>query len=424
MNATTPAPDGEHAVSPPPPASVDVLIIGAGPAGLALATTLHDEGFEVALVERQNAAALRKPTPDGRDIALTHRAMAWMRAHDLWDRLPADEIAPLRAARVLHGAGAPPLDLRPRPAQAEMLGQLVPNHLIRRASFEAVSARPGIQVAAGWSLAELDLGSPKDAQARTTLRSADGQSAAVRARLVVAADSRLSETRRRAGIGAEMRDFGRTVILMRMAHERGHEGIALEGFFGAQTVAVLPMNGLESSIVVTVPAAQAPAMQAWPAEQFARWVQGRLANRLGAMHPLGERHAYPLVSVYAHRFVSRRFALVGDAAVGMHPVTAHGYNFGLYGVESLTRAVVQARRQGQDIGALDSLRAHEMQHRRETRLIYEGTNLVVGLFTDERPWALGLGRAVLQAARHLGPLQHLITQRLTAQTPAPAWWPA
>ncbi|MFO1269021.1 MAG: hypothetical protein U1F67_21070 [Rubrivivax sp.] len=64
----------------------------------------------------------------------------------------------------------------------------------------------------------------------------------------------------------------------------------------------------------------------------------------------GPRHHYPLVGVYAHRFTAPRFALIGDAAVGMHPVTAHGYNFGLYGVEVLARELAAARAAGRDIG--------------------------------------------------------------------------
>lgn len=420
--AAAPTPHAPDAA--PPPKSADVLIVGAGPAGLALAVSLHDAGFQVTVVERQDRAGLADPPEDGRDIALTHRAMTWMREHDLWHRLPADEVAPLRAARVLHGAGGSRLDLRPRAKQAEMLGRLVPNHWIRRASYEAVCARPGIHLATGWAVDGLALGPADAGSAELSLRAADGRTTRLQAPLVVAADSRLSETRRRAGIGAEMRDFGRTVVVARMRHTRDHEGIALEGFFGAHTVAVLPMNGGQSSIVVTVPSSEANDMMAWPAQRWTDWVQQRLGAHLGTLQLTGQRHAYPLVAVYAHRFVRPRFALVGDAAVGMHPVTAHGYNFGLYGVASLTAALVAARRQGRDLGSFSALAPHEQQHRRETRLIYEGTNFVVGLFTDERPWALDLGRAVLHAAQRLGPLQDLITRRLTDETPAPAWWPA
>ena len=68
-------------------------------------------------------------------------------------------------------------------------------------------------------------------------------------------------------------------------------------------------------------------------------MERRFHGRLGTIRDAGERHVYPLVGVYAERFVAPRFALVGDAAVGMHPVTAHGFNLGLLGVERLSGAI-------------------------------------------------------------------------------------
>jgi ubiquinone biosynthesis UbiH/UbiF/VisC/COQ6 family hydroxylase len=189
---------------------------------------------------------------------------------------------------------------------------------------------------------------------------------ALQAPLVVAADSRFSSLRRMAGIGARMLDFGRTAIVCRVGHEKDHEGIALECFRYGNTLAVLPMAGRLASAVVTLPSDQAPDWLALDATTFATRVQQQLDSRLGAMRLAGERHSYPLVGVYAHRFAAPRFALVGDAAVGMHPVTAHGYNFGLYGVEVLARELARARHLGRDLGDLAALLAYEREHRRVT----------------------------------------------------------
>ena len=135
----------------------------------------------------------------------------------------------------------------------------------------------------------------------------------------------------------------------------------------------------------------------------------------------GERHLYPLVAVYAHRFVAPRFALIGDAAVGMHPVTAHGYNFGLYGVDVLARCLPRRTAAGRDLGSLDVLQPYETQHRRETLPIYHGTNAVVGLFTDDREPARLLRQAVIRVADRLPPLKAAITRRLTRSSATP--WP-
>jgi ubiquinone biosynthesis UbiH/UbiF/VisC/COQ6 family hydroxylase len=233
--------------------------------------------------------------------------------------------------------------------------------------------------------------------------------------LVVAADSRLSQTRRMAGIGASMHDFGRSVIVARVAHDSDNEGIAWECFRYGNTLALLPMNGRQCSAVITVAADQAPLWLALSDDEFAARIQTQSGGRLGAMRAASARHHYPLVGVYAHRFAAPRFALVGDAAVGMHPVTAHGYNFGLYGAEVLVRELKRASVTGHALGELVSLRRYESEHRRTTLPVYLGTNAVVSLFTDERRPAKLLRRAVLAAAEHAPALSGLIKGAITRQ---------
>ncbi len=222
-----------------------------------------------------------------------------------------------------------------------------------------------------------------------------------------------------------MTDFGRTVIVCRMRHAQPHGNVAHECFGYDRTLAVLPLpddpqeGHALCSVVVTAGAADAAALMAQSPEAFAAQVQAQFNNRLGPMALVGERHAYPLVAVYAQRFAGHRCALLGDAAVGMHPVTAHGYNLGLAGVERLTAALVSARQRGQDIGSADALAPYAQGHHRHAWPIYQGTNAIVRLYTDARPVPRLLRQLVLQGARRLPPLQAAIVGQLTAQ--APAW---
>lgn len=224
---------------------------------------------------------------------------------------------------------------------------LVPNHLIRRALYEAVQEADCATLLTGVAVTAVET-SPEGG--RLTL--ADGRE--IRARLVVAADTRLSEARRQMGIATRMRDFGKSMLVARVAHEKPHDGVATEWFGHGQTVAMLPLNsgaaidalgasasddrsaqGDVSSIVLTLSARQIDALMHLTPEEFGADSTRRTKARRGVMRLVGTRHAYPLVTTYAMRFVGTRFALIGDAAVGMHPVTAHGFNFGLAGAERL-----------------------------------------------------------------------------------------
>lgn len=393
----------------------EVLIIGAGPAGLSMACALADAGIRSCVLEAAPLSSLADPAEDGREIALTHHGMAVLEALGQWDDIPAEEKAPLRQAHVFNGQGEPGaqsfLGFDAHGSGTELLGQLVANHWLRRAAYQgALRRRDLIEIRAEQRVSGLSLG---ETQASVTLDTGETLSAPV----AVAADSRFSATRRAAGIGAQMRDFGRSVVLCRLKHSQPNQGIALECFHYGHTMALLPLNGDRSSLVLTIAADQASQMMAWDEARFLAWVCAEVDGRLGELSLAGPRHLYPLVATYAHRFATERLALVGDAAVGMHPVTAHGYNFGLYGVELLASILGQAKKKGQDLGAAAGLARYASEHRRRTWAIYQGTNAVVRLFTDDRPAAKILRRGVLQVAQHLPPLKAAITAQLTGRQP-------
>ncbi|MEQ1517053.1 MAG: 5-demethoxyubiquinol-8 5-hydroxylase UbiM [Usitatibacteraceae bacterium] len=392
----------------------DVLIIGAGPSGLALANALSREGLNVTVLEKLSAAVLADPPPDGRDIALTHRSQSILRSLGIWDRLPQTEIAEIRTARVLHGTAPQFLQFDANQSGKSALGFLVSNHLLRKAAYESVrdAASPNVEI-----IDNVNVTGIHAAGSCSEVTLSDGRT--LSATLAVAADSRFSESRRRMGVPAHMHDFARVVIVARMKHEHANDGVAYECFLLGGTLAVLPLNDNQCSVVITLSADRASEIANCPPAQFNQWVAEQFEHRLGTMQLTGERHSYPLVAVYARHFYAERFALLGDAAVGMHPVTAHGYNFGLYGVDSLVHEISKARRAGQDIGADAVLRRYQRTHRRATLPIFLGTNALVKLYTDDRMPARVARRGLLRIADRLPPLKSWITRRLT-DMPSPA----
>lgn len=396
--------------------SFDIVVIGAGPAGLCFARSLAGSGLRIALVERQEEAALIAPADDGREIAITHHSQRLLRELGLWARLREEEIGTLRDAMVLDGDERDGLMFRHDEAGREQLGWLLSNHAIRRAAYEEVMTLAEVERITGARVGAVrtDAGG-----AEVGLDNGD----TLRAQLVVAADSRFSDTRRAMGIGAEMRDFGKTMLVLRMRHEVPHEQVAWEWFGLGQTLALLPLHDAHTSSVVLTLAPPAmrellalddAALEAAMAERF--------GQRLGTMAVAGPRCAYPLVGVYAKRFVAERFALVGDAAVGMHPVTAHGFNFGLLGQDLLARELRAARAASQSIAAPALLARYERRLRLATRPLYLATNALAGLYTDDRRPARVLRKLALGAGARLGPFRRLVMSGLTAEhggVPAP-----
>jgi len=382
--------------------SFDLVIVGAGPAGLCFARALRDTGLRIGLVERLDAAALAAPAYDGREIALTQRSARILRDLGVWERLPAADLAPLRTARVLNGLSPDGLDVTPTARGATELGYLISNHHIRRAAFEEVRDQANVTLLAGSTVSAVTTDA---ARGRVTL--ADGR--VLETRLVVAADTRFSETRRAIGIPARHRDFGKTMLVCKMALETPHEGIATEWFGHDQTLAVLPLNDNRASIVVTLRHVEIDALRRLPVEDFEREMERRFLSRLGRMTLESERYAYPLVGVYPGRFTSTRYAAVGDAAVGMHPVTAHGFNLGLVGTDALARLLCAAAAAGRDIGAATLLDQYDRDHRRATLPLYLATNAIVGLYTADSPPARFLRGALLGIARRATPVSMVLS---------------
>lgn len=393
----------------------NVLIIGAGPVGLCLSLALAKQGMEVDLVERQDAEALVAPAYDGREIALTEASIRLLQTLGVWTHLPDDAIAPVARAHIMDSADDG-FVVDAAALGRERLGVLVSNHAIRAAAWQAVAAEPRIRVHAGVAVEHAGT----DAIS-AHVHLADGRE--LEAALLVAADSRFSETRRGMGIPVHMRDMGMSMLLCRVQHAEANHGTAWEWFGQKQTRALLPLREHLSSMVLTVPDGEAQRLQHLAPDALAEELAARYEGRLGAMSVASTVHRYPLVATWARRFVGRRFALVGDAAIGMHPVTAHGFNLGLAGVEHLAAAAGDAAERHGDPAHPALLARYQHRLRMGSALLFAGTQTVAGLFTDQRALARPVRHGILHLGRRVPVLRRALAASLVDESPRPSSLP-
>ena len=387
----------------------DIIIIGAGPAGLSFARSLANSPLRMAIIDPASMSALREPKPDGREIALTHPSKDLLQQLGAWDAVPSDQIFYLRSAKVVDGESPFELHFKtPRNAKLseDTLGYLISNHHIREAIFKQTEHQDNLTWFTEQKVQTVTANLNK---ARVVL--SNGES--LTSQLVVAADSRFSQTRQQMGIPVDMHDFGRTVITCRIEHTTSNENTAFECFHYGRTLAILPLTDMLSSAVITIDSQRIHEVLDLDDAGLAADLEQRLKGRLGTITVKSPRHRYPLVGTHARRFYSTRFALIGDAAVGMHPVTAHGFNLGLQSQSTLTELIQKANAQKADIGSPNLLQQYDRRHQIKTRPIYHGTNFVVKLFTTETPPAKLARTAVLRISNALSPIRKLISQQLT-----------
>ena len=384
----------------------DIVIIGGGPAGLSFACSMAGLDLNILLVEKSALKSISKPKPDGREIALTHHSRKILIKLGVWALIDEAKVSLLKEAKVFDGGSDSLLNFDAKKSAIEALGYLVPNHLIRAALFERALQIENVTI-----VNELMVDGVSTTNTGAEVSLSNGKT--IKSKLVVAADSRFSEIRRKMGIPSVMKDFSKVMITTRMSHEKAHNHVALEYFNYGHTLALLPLNGNVSSFVLTVPTDKLDEMLDLDEEKFNEMASAGFDGKLGQMKQIGDRHSYPLVGVYAQKFRATRFALIGDAAVGMHPVTAHGFNLGLRGQDLLSLSISRALNSGLDIGADAVLKEFERKQINLSRLMYFGTNGIVSLFTNDDAAIKQVRKLVLKFANRFPPVKALITQHLT-----------
>ena len=205
------------------------------------------------------------------------------------------------------------------------------------------------------------------------------------------------------GISANINDFKRTAIVFKMIHEKPHNNIAYECFHYGETLALLPLTNNTASIVMTIPTEESENMMKTNDKIFNHYISNKFKKKFGKMRIVSKRFIYPLTSVYAEEFIKCRYALIGDAAVSTHPVTAHGFNLGLRSQNTLYLQIQSALKHGLDIGSLIVLKKYQSKHRLASKPLYLGTNAIVKLYTNNSLFSKFIRKTMLRIGNNFMP---------------------
>ena len=367
---------------------VDVLIGGAGFAGLALAIALRQGlggSFKVTVAD---PALGKGHAGDARASAIAAAARRLFEAIGVWDKVAAGAQPILDMVvtdSILQDAMRPTyLTFGGEVAPGEPFAHMIENPALVDALVERAKA-DGVELRAA-AVAGFEAGAD-----RIDVQFAGGDGLA--AKLLVAADGARSAIREAAGIRSVGWDYDQAGIVATVAHERDHHGRAEEHFLPAGPFAILPLQGKRSSIVWTEEKREAERIVALPDDEFHAELERRFGLKLGEIEVAGPRRAYPLGLSMARSFVGDRLALIGDAAHVIHPIAGQGLNLGLRDVAALAEAIVDAARLGLDPGGPDVLERYQRWRRFDTATMGVATDGLNRLFSN-RSDALRLVRDI------------------------------
>ncbi|MFN3658626.1 MAG: ubiquinone biosynthesis hydroxylase [Pseudolabrys sp.] len=354
----------------------DMVIGGAGFAGLALAIALREALGESFTVSVADPALRHEKSRDPRASAIAAAARRLFDAIGVWDDV-ADEAQPILDMVVTDSK----VDDAVRPTFLTFGGEVEPGepfaHMIEnRLLIDALVAKAkalGIELrATAVESFTYDRG--------IGVRLADGHE--ISARLLVGADGARSAIREAAGIATHGWSYGQSAIVTTVGHERDHEGRAEEHFLPPGPFAILPLTGKRASIVWTESDRDAERIVALPDDEFHDELEKRFGLHLGDIEVIGPRRAFPLGLYTARSFIAERLALIGDAAHVIHPIAGQGLNMGLRDVAALAEAVADAARLGLDIGAPSVLERYQRWRRFDTMTMGVATDVLNRLFSN------------------------------------------
>jgi 2-octaprenyl-6-methoxyphenol hydroxylase len=358
---------------------LDVLVAGGGYVGLSLAVAVKKAAPHLAVEVVDGAPGHWQK--DERASAIVAAARNLLDVLGVWDEI-APEAEPIRRMVITDSRTADPV----RPVfltfegagsgdDGQPFAHMVPNRamtgsLLRQAEILGIPVR--------WSTSAEGFATGQHA---TAVRLSDGTER--RTRLLVACDGVRSRLRDMAGIKTVHFDYGQSGIVTTVEHERPHEGTAEEHFLPAGPFATLPLTGNRSSLVWTERNEDARRLVESDDLVFEEELERRFGHKLGTLKVVGGRRAFPLGLTLARAFVAPRFALAGDAAHGIHPISGQGLNLGFKDVAALAETIVEADRLGLDIGAMSVLERYETWRRFDTVRMGITTDVLNRLFSND-----------------------------------------
>ncbi|WP_253283348.1 FAD-dependent monooxygenase [Ruegeria sp. HKCCD7559] len=368
----------------------DILIVGGGLNGPALALALAQTGHSVTVIDALVEKVRKNAAFDGRAYALALASQRLLDAIGIWDRV-AQHAQPMLEIKVTDGhAGTGPSPFFMHFDHAEIeegpMGYMVEDRHLRRAFLDAMAEEPRITQVSGKSVV-----SQQTDTANVTVTLDDSKT--LGGSLLVGCDGRRSGTASRAGIKRTGWDYGQTALVCAIEHELPHNGIAHQFFMPPGPLAILPLTGNRSSIVWSERTDSAQHINALPEDDYVQVLRPRFGDFLGKISLAGDRFTYPLNLTIANSFISDRMALVGDAAHGMHPIAGQGLNAGLRDVGALAEVLTLAGRRGEDIGSLMVLERYQEWRRFDTASLAMATDVFNKLFSNDNP-LLRLGRDI------------------------------
>ena len=389
-----------------PEEKFDIVVAGGSYAGLAFVRGLVQalgSDLRIAIVDRVRGPAAAPA--DGRAFAIWAGAKAVLEGLGVWQAIAGEaeamtsiEISDsalqdgMRPTRLTYDAHTP---------DGQPAAYMVPAATLSAALYQSIANEPSVVWIAP---AEADGLVLTERAAEVRLRDERTISAA----LCIAADGRNSKLREAAGIKTVGWAYDQVGIVATVQFSEPHGGVAIQHFLPGGPFAILPLKNNRACITWSAEAREAARVLALDDRGFLAELDRRIGGRFGSIELVGRPQSWPLDIKLPRRLIARRFALIGDAAHGVHPIAGQGVNLALRDAAALIEVLADAARLGLDLGDGTHLERYQRWRRFDSMMsatVYDGLNRLFNV--DSIVLRAGRG-AALGVLDRLGSVKRMI----------------
>lgn len=360
----------------------DIIIAGGGMIGTSLGLALAPLNLKVAVVEAIARGAEQQPSFDDRSTALSRSSQRMFEAMGLWPEIVSAS-TPIESIHVSDKGRFGFAHIDAKEQKVEALGYVVINRVLGKVLQDSLAGVVNLDLMCPATITAV---TPGDEQAEVTVEDAAGQKT-LTAKLVVAADGANSAVRDMVGISAKQVSYEQWAVIGNLLPEKAPNHRAFERFTEAGPVAMLPSaNDRVAFVWIQSPDAAKESLSLTD-DEFTAKIQEAFGCRLGRFSKVGKRAAYPLFLSKANSLIARRSVIVGNAAHGLHPVAAQGFNLGMRDVAALCDCIADARLdkgRSMDCGDAAILEDYAEWRGPDHRKLVRFTDGIVHLFGDSR----------------------------------------
>lgn len=374
----------------------EVLISGAGVAGLSAALAMARCGYRVALIDAGTLEA-KTCTQDIRVYAINKASETLLKELGAWSRLDAQRLSPYRQMYVWDGQNGAAIDFDARSIAAAHLGYIIEETVLKNALLAEISQNPLIRLFPHTSINELE-------HLKDAIQISNGQ-AQWQGQLLMIAEGARSPTRDKLGVKLNHWSYEQQAIVATVHTELSHQHTAYQVFHANGPLAFLPLvDKHHSSIVWSIDNEDSKALMQLSEEEFNQALTKAFGEKLGQVKLLSPRHEFPLTMRHAQAYVGPHWLLLGDAAHTIHPLAGLGLNLGLADVALIYQ---QLKTHKKGLGNSKLLSTYQRTRKAavwESILLMEGFKRLFAVSAQPLSLLRGLG---LNLCNQLAPLKRL-----------------